>query len=69
MAIWGGVKCEKSRAKAVFCGLLGAVFHRETPGVSCVKRPVDQIEMGWFWGAKRPLDGACLMDVDSCIVS
>ena len=23
-----------------------AVFHRETPSVSCVKRPVDQIEMG-----------------------
>jgi hypothetical protein len=55
-AILGGLKCEKSRAKAVFCGLLGAVFHRETPGVSCVKRPVDQIEMGgaysfftFFW--------------------
>lgn len=47
MAIWGGVKCEKSRAKAVFCDLLSAVFHRETPGVSYVKRPVDQIEMGW----------------------
>ena len=46
MAIWGGVKCEKSRAKAVFCGLLGAVFHRETPRVSRVKRSVDQIEMG-----------------------
>ena len=47
-AILGGLKCEKSRAKAVFCGLLGAVFHRETPSVSCVKRPVDQIEI--FFG-------------------
>ena len=46
MAIGGGVKCGKSRAKAVFCGLLGAVFHRETPGVSRVKRLLDQIEMG-----------------------
>lgn len=42
-----------------------AVFHRETPRVSYVKRLVDQFEMGWFWGAKRPLDGACLLDVDS----
>ena len=46
MALWGGVKCEKSRAKAVFCDLLGAVFQRETPSVSCMKRQVDQNEMG-----------------------
>ena len=29
-----------------------AVFHRETPRVSCVKRLVDQIEMGLFLGSK-----------------
>ena len=67
MAIGGGVKCGKSRAKAVFCGFPGAVFHRETLGVSCVKQTVDQIEMGEFWGVKRGLDGACLMDIDSVI--
>ncbi len=47
MAFCGGLEREKPQPGADFCNVLGAVFHRETPSVSCVKRPVDQIEMGW----------------------
>ena len=43
-----GAGCEILLIRAVFCGMPGAVFHRETPCVSCVKRSVDQIEM--FFG-------------------
>ena len=48
MAFCGGLEREKPQPGADFCNVLGMVFQRETPSVSCVKRPVDQIEI--FFG-------------------
>jgi len=44
-AILGGGKCRKFGNSVAFCDVQGAVFHRETLGVSCMKHLVDQIEM------------------------